>query len=573
MAYNFDISPLNPLKFYPLSEVIDVFDTNDNSYFVFDSKYNYKGFDQDFYLRNIPVWDEVRFYAQPYQQSDILTIQFLGVPDVGGGGAYGGNPYTAYIIDCNNQIVKTIVPTSPTATLIDGQKIREIEQPLYDLNEGYYRVVLRRKKRSLNDDLAYSISEVFHVKQVHEYTNLVTYTNTKNAQGIIFEYGFTFQVRLHGYLGELEMQSKFNVYEDEPLNMTLLSSVPYRLWTWYVGGNGNLLPDYMGDKLERQLGCDTLTIDGISYTRGEGSKWEVTRRKGSPLNGYKIQLRESSNDNSMYYEDYQIPLVMGTAYDTSIFFIEDIEWGATTKTVDKFFRGQRNFLDYLNGIFKSENNMLGTFAVLNGAYVYMAGSTAELSTFNGITISNILPYAIELGIKTNGANNTLDIIITSTSANYAISWGNGTQIGFTPTSGTFNASNTYATDKSYTMIIAYDAIESFDFTNSENIISSIGGDIGDIVESFAIRDNNLRTINNDMFKFVSSNFVSLDLSGNKLLTSSIDSIVKMAYTNISRIQGCAFLLDGQIPTASCSDEVKKVLFPTIISNNNSIQVD
>ena len=141
MANNFDISPLNPLKFYVLSDVLPDF-TGNISYNSFDTNLNYRAFDADFFYRNIKSWEERRFYAQPYQQGDMVNIQFLGIDNIPSG-VYAGNPYTAYLIDCDNKIVNSYSVTTSALAMIDGQRIRECFIPLYNIDEGYYRVVIR----------------------------------------------------------------------------------------------------------------------------------------------------------------------------------------------------------------------------------------------------------------------------------------------------------------------------------------------------------------------------------------------------------------------------------------------
>ncbi len=298
MAYNFDVSPLNPLKFYQLSDYLEAFkpSTNPNQYNIFNANYNYRQFDADFFYRNIKTFDEKRGYYQPYQQGDIIRIQFLGVDDIVGG-AYAGNPYTCYLLDACGSIVGTYNVTSPSATLVNGSRIREVYIPLFNVAEGYYQVAIRRRQISVFDYSRWHIiSEPIWVLQQHHNTTLIEYSNTDNTQGILFEFGMQFQFRVHGALMELETQSKFNVYEDEPMNLTMLSSVPYRKWTWNIGGEGFQIPEWMADKIERITGCDTMLIDGKQYTRAEGAKLEANRKPLTPIASYKMNLRETSDD-------------------------------------------------------------------------------------------------------------------------------------------------------------------------------------------------------------------------------------------------------------------------------------
>lgn len=578
MAYNFDIAPLNPLRFYQLSdELIDFPDSAVlNNYNLFDPNYNYRLFDEDFYLRNVPVWDEARFFAQPFQQGDIIRVQFLGLDDIPSG-VYAGNPYTAYIIDCNNKIYASYSVTSPSVTLIDGLRIREVEIPLFNVPEGYYRVVIRRREIAVTSYREFVISEPIHVKQTHPYSVLINYTNSKNAQGVIFQYGLNFQFRAYAVVKDLEPMSKINVFEDEPLNLTTLSSTPYRQWTLHVGGQTNQVPDWFIDKLERITGCDTMSIDGKQYTRAEGAKLEINRPQGASLSSCKVALRESINDNNLYVEQYQYVYKMGTAYDTKYFYIRDISYGSgpTTRQVRRVFTGRRQFVDYLNSVFKDAYNMGGTFGITpDGEYGYKPSSSTDATTFSNITITEILPYGIKYDVSCLGAENSLIVDYSAAGTEkYAVEWGDGTSAYNTYT-GTLTLTKNFTTDKKYSAIICVSDADSIDANAAENIITGIGGDLPPACGSFTLENNILRYINGSMFDYVTNGtFVSLELDGNRLLTQSIDTIVKTMYKNVDKISGGAFVLNNQTPSASPSQEVVQKLLPSLISNNNSFTFD
>lgn len=578
MAYNFDIAFLNPLRFYQLSdELIDFPDSAVlNNYNLFDPNYNYRLFDEDFYLRNVPIWDEARFFAQPFQQGDIIRVQFLGLDDIPSG-VYAGNPYTAYIIDCNNKIYASYSVTSPSVTLIDGLRIREVEIPLFNVPEGYYRVVIRRREIAVTSYREFVISEPIHVKQTHPYSVLINYTNSKNAQGVIFQYGLNFQFRAYAVVKDLEPMSKINVFEDEPLNLTTLSSTPYRQWTLHVGGQTNQVPDWFIDKLERITGCDTMSIDGKQYTRAEGAKLEINRPQGASLSSCKVALRESINDNNLYVEQYQYVYKMGTAYDTKYFYIRDISYGSgpTTRQVRRIFTGRRQFVDYLNSVFKDAYNMGGTFGITpDGEYGYKPSSSTDATTFSNITITQILPYGIKYDVSCVGTQNSLILdYLSGGSGSYAVEWGDGTSAYNTYT-GNFTLTKNYTTNKNYSAIICVNDIEGIDANTAEDIIVSIGGDLAPSVINLTLQNNILKYINSSLFDYVTNGtFVTLELDGNRLLTQSIDTIVKTMYQNVDKISGGAFVLNNQTPSASPSQEVVQKLLPSLISNNNSFTFD
>lgn len=246
MAFNFDVSILNPLRLFQLS------DSNGASlqtinYATFDANYQTRPFDKDFFARNIPNYDRQTTYCQPYQQGDVLRLQFLGLQN--------DNTNNQYLLDIINPSGQSVLTASPTqgATPIGGQYITEFSVPLIGVAEGEYFVSIRyRKFLAGSYTYTYLISEPINVKQSHENTLLFEYENSYNSQGIIFEQlSAPFHFRVHSALTELNPDSKFTTYEDEPLNLEMLSGTPFRLWTLGIGGNGNPIPQWVADKIER----------------------------------------------------------------------------------------------------------------------------------------------------------------------------------------------------------------------------------------------------------------------------------------------------------------------------------
>ena len=118
----------------------------------------------------------------------------------------------------------------------------------------------------------------------------------------------------------------------------MLSGTPYRTWLFQIGGDGNQVPQWIGDKLERITLCDSLLIDSVYYTRNEGAKLEVNKKANTVLSTYQIVLRERYNDNSLYQIDYQTPVIMNAIVDnTKYIYVESIKYSANTISVNRIF--------------------------------------------------------------------------------------------------------------------------------------------------------------------------------------------------------------------------------------------
>ena len=567
MANNFDISPLNPLKFYALSDSIEVFNpSNTNVYNSFDTNLNYRAFDADYFVRNIPSWQQQRFYAQPYQHGDMVNIQFLGIDNIPSG-VYAGNPYTAYLLNCENEIVGTYSVTTSALALIDGQRIRECFIPLYNLDEGYYRVVIRRRGISVGDKRVYVISEPIHVLEQHKESILIKYKNSKNAQGVIFESGIEFQLRLYGYVGDLVTDSKFTTYEDEPLNLTMLSGTPFRVWSLQVGGNGKQVPEWIGDKLERVTLCDSLMIDSTYYTRNEGAKLEVSKKPLQPLCTYKVALRERYNDNSLYQEQYQKPVIMNQAIiGASYIYVDELTYGGASVAINTIFNGVNNIMAYLNGYIKQTLAIDGIFGIdTDNNIVFIASSLTELGVYSDIALNGVLWYGMKLDIESVGTDTDL-VVALDGSGDYAFLKGDGSAIVYntTPTSIT----TTYANGR-YTAYLCLNTADDADYSASDKVIKGITGELTPSMVSFNMSSNVLKNVNSNPFKFTTNVFNNIALHDNDITQVYIDKLLKWMYMSTYDPAITADYLNNNAP----SQQVRDVILTKLLGAGNDILVD
>jgi hypothetical protein len=570
MAYNFDISPLNPLKFYPLADKLPSYNVNDviNS---FDANINTRPFDQDFFYQNIPSWQDKRWYAQPYQNGDTIRLQWLGIS-----GVTVSN--LVYLLDCNSNIVATYTPTNPTLTTINGLTIYECNIPLYNVAEGQYRVLILHRSSLINTPRYFAISEPIDVKKKHENTILIEYNNSKNAQGVIFEYGIKFTMRVHGTINDLTTESEFYVYEDEPLNMVMLSGIPYRIWKLQIGGDGNAIPQYMADKIERITLCDTMAIDTIYYTRDEGSKLEANKKDNVPLASYSLNLRERYNDNSMYLEQYQKPLVMNpTIVGAKYIYAHDMTYStSSTLQIRKIFNGYDNLVEYLNSVVRLALSMKGVFAInVNNALVYIPATTAEVTSFANIVINEIYPYGIRYEIFSDGTQDfEVDYETIAGTINYAVSYDNGTTI----TKGSFSSSiqtfsNTYSSGYKVAYIIVDNADSLGNSLGNQVDILSIDGDCRSNLVGIIFNGCGLKSVGN-LFRYTNSAFTILQLMNNKIISANIDKIIKNMYDS-PRLKFTAFTADlsGQTPLAPPSDQIKDIIVPLLTKGGGTLTTD
>ena len=223
-------------------------------------------------------------YTSPYLRSDSIYLQFQ---------TNTGQP-TITVIDCAGNII------------IGPQLMIQRQQNPYD--PGTYIYESATSLNACQEGVTYwfkittstitLISEPILIYEDFANSLLIQYKHRKFYADVIFETGIEMNIRIPGILRQKPPAAKDTVYEDQVLDMTMIKSIPYRLWEVYLGA-GIRVPDYMIDKLNRVLGCSSVRIDGRYYSKNEGFKWEqVDEEQNSTFYAYKGELREMINRNT-----------------------------------------------------------------------------------------------------------------------------------------------------------------------------------------------------------------------------------------------------------------------------------
>lgn len=190
-----------------------------------------------------------------------------------------------------------------------GYYIRSISQPLIAYPPGTYYWQLSAGGSDV------WVSEPQEIYETLPQSLYFQYKHYERYGDVIFQTGYEGAIRVEGVLKFTTPGSKDTVYEDQPLNVTMIKSVPFRVFNLILG-NTRGLPPWLVDKINWILGCSDMRIDGRYYTRGEDSEIELNESELYPLMGMSIQLREKLNRSSIAYQDDSV--VQGLAATTSI---------------------------------------------------------------------------------------------------------------------------------------------------------------------------------------------------------------------------------------------------------------
>ena len=261
---DFTIVPLNPVKF------------NDSRTPIFDGRSA---------ADNINTYQESPCFFQKWEQLDTTTIQIL-------------SEYTFTFDVVNSETGYTVSSLTPqlleTSLLNQSFSVYEVTINFLALaiEDGHYHFKVGYTN-NLSEDITIE-SEIFLLQEKHEGTILVSYRNSENNFSVVFHEDLVFNIRLEGELADFSPSADDVIYNDQKRNATLLGSIPYRIFTFYVGGPQGI-PDWLSDKANRILSCDAVTLNGEYYQKIEGAKWDVKRVDKYPFSGLTIEVMPVEN--------------------------------------------------------------------------------------------------------------------------------------------------------------------------------------------------------------------------------------------------------------------------------------
>ena len=243
--------------------------------------YNNYTHDNSFFQELIYDWEEPVYYEQKWQTTDFIRLQFL-------------SDFTGIELRLTNADTGEYIATTMSQKQQDannpGFRIYECDISLTSVPPGNY--YLKAILGTTGDTLK---SEPLCIQDKHEGTVFIEYYHRRRKADLIFEKGFRPAIRIEARFGKTEYSSKDSIYEDQPLNMTLIDSKQFSVYT-VVFGNEWGIPAYMVEKLNLIHGFDNVRYNGKQFCKAEaGQEFEETAIEGYPMSGYRYKLRESLN--------------------------------------------------------------------------------------------------------------------------------------------------------------------------------------------------------------------------------------------------------------------------------------
>lgn len=535
MANIIEIPKCNPLKFYVQSDWLNNLPVSWNANIgTFNPNFNFKNLDEDFFSRILPNWVDATNYAKPFQQGDAISMQFIG--------RNVNMVYAITLINCEGKVVKSMNATPQTILTGAVNRAYNFVMQLYDVPEGYYFIQIKQydsTQAGIKNTFDF-LSELIHIKQVHENTSLLLYTNSYNDQNVFFDVagGQYFAMRVHGTLVDVLPTSDFEVYENQNKDLVMLNGKAFRQYEFQVGIDG-LITDHVLDQLNSIFLMDSIYIDSVQVTRIEGANFEPNRTdKASKFNA-SLKVRETSPKDSLEVAFFQDIEVMDLPPTDSFFIgnIQDITTGTPIIT-NKFFSSYRNLIDALNSYISNLRPYDSGYFSINAKNKIVwrsANTTAGEILYTlyvaGFQVDDLYPYKLELDVKPNSVAGFGVVIslINGTAINYAIDWGDGTATtlgsGTTPT-----LTKTYSSSGNYKVRLFVDDCTDYDLNSSDQIIDKISGKLAPSTLTFTGSNIGLSEVTNNIFTNVGAlQIASFDVSNNNIGSTFVSTLIQFMY--------------------------------------------
>lgn len=266
---------MNPIKFHELNPTLI-------------PQYISKHMDDWMFEKTIQPWEQPVVFRQLWGKEDAIRLQYES----------NYQPITLKLFKCNGEeVYSQNMQVLQENFFRPGFFIKQSDLDLSAFEEGYYYLTITSEGTELS-----LISEPFEILEDVPETLYIEFQNNETFGGIRFSSPFFPAIRIPAWLKYTDTASKDTIYEDDPLNQELLKSIPYRVWTLFVGGHKGI-PAWLADKIKRIFCCSDIRIDGRYFTKTEGGKWESFENDGYPMSGWKIDLRERYNRDSLIYEN------------------------------------------------------------------------------------------------------------------------------------------------------------------------------------------------------------------------------------------------------------------------------
>jgi hypothetical protein len=238
-------------------------------------------FRNDWFVNQIKPYEQRTNYYQKWVAGSIMYLQFTS----------NFSPVQIDIIDCRGNLIQTHIPQAITTSYFNPtQTVYQSDFQVPSVFGLWYL------KLSIGFDETTTLFISEPQLTVANINNLmkIEYWHDTNDQDVYFMSGLKYTMFVEAIRGPLAPKTRRSVWEDQPLNLKTIRSIPYQQFK-FILGDAYGVPEYIGDKMARIFSCDNVFLNGVQYTQEEGSVWEVNQVDLYPMFGYRTDIRPTKN--------------------------------------------------------------------------------------------------------------------------------------------------------------------------------------------------------------------------------------------------------------------------------------
>jgi hypothetical protein len=356
------------------------------------NEFHTRHFLSDWWINTIYDWQKYnrfggvkpsQFYVLK-QLDDIVTIQF-NIPTT------GVSSFNLKMLACDGTLYSISPSTYMTQATIagntyDGVALKTIQykfkpSDISGVDDGIYYFLI-----TIDDGVVKQyISEPTDIRQTHEKTILINYTNSINDYDVVYSLNPSFSVRLDATLSEPSNEFNPTTFRNQKGDLRQVRARNWRKYILTIGAEGGT-NGIIVDKITNILKSDAITIDGKKMLLSEGAEIEVTPfSENYPLSTIKLELEEYVNSDSVAIGDVSDVYIMDVSdfpYAIIAFILRDID-GYTMDFLSSYTASNRiaeahdspmqaAIITRLNADVISYGNT-GTFSIKSGALYYTKG--------------------------------------------------------------------------------------------------------------------------------------------------------------------------------------------------------
>ncbi|HEY4112184.1 hypothetical protein [Puia sp.] len=268
MSNTLYIPEANPIHFVPV---------NPNT----PGSYATRFFDAYVFADTLRDFEQPDKFFMPWYKNDRIHLQFQA----------NFAPLQLDVQDCDLNTVLTVTAAQVRANRYQpGFYIYEASIDVSSLPDGAFRILLTPGE----DDSAAQKSEWLQLSLNTENTIFLEYFNSRFKDDVVYETGIRFGLRVPGFLQKVAPGSVDQLYKDQILNQSTLSSKPFKNWKVFIG-DGRGVPESLIEKVNRAYAVDNISHDGRLLAKADGAKWTEATEDKKRLVGYTMDLVEGLN--------------------------------------------------------------------------------------------------------------------------------------------------------------------------------------------------------------------------------------------------------------------------------------